>query len=289
MNFIYYRLFKFVDHKVKCTFNFNRSYWTTSAKFQSFASKSVNRSPYKFRSIPPTGWFLLIIPISTFSLGVWQVQRKKWKENLIIDLQTKTGSDPVPLPESLEDIYKLEYQPVYVKGTFLHDKELYIGPRSLLLKGDASTQSTLVTSRGNSSHGYLVITPFKLVDRNELILVNRGWVPTKKKDPSRRHKGQTEGIVDVVGLVRLHENRPTFIPKNEEGSNTYFYRDLHQLSAATGSLPVLLDATNEFDVPEGPIGGQTRISLRNEHLSYILTWFSLSGATSFMWYKRFFK
>lgn len=66
---------------------------------------------------------------------------------------------------SLEDIYKLEYRPVFVKGYFLHDKELYIGPRSLLLKGDASTQSTLVTGKGNTSHGYLVITPFKLADR----------------------------------------------------------------------------------------------------------------------------
>lgn len=45
---------------------------------------------------------------------------------------------------------------------------MYIGPRSLLLKGDASTQSTLVTGKGNTSHGYQVITPFKLADRKYL-------------------------------------------------------------------------------------------------------------------------
>lgn len=59
---------------------------------------------------------------------------------------------------------------------------------------------------------------------SETVLVNRGWVPVKNKDPSRRDKGQIKGIVDVVGVVRLHENRPTFIPKNKKGSNTYFYR-----------------------------------------------------------------
>ncbi|KAJ8916898.1 hypothetical protein NQ315_013367 [Exocentrus adspersus] len=259
-----------------------------SVKFHSTASKSVPRPP-KLKRIPLTGWFLLVIPASTFSLGVWQIYRKRWKENLIADLKSRIDSDPVSLPKSLEEVYKLEYKTVHVKGYFLHDKELYIGPRSLLLKGDASTQSALIMGKGNTSHGYQVITPFKLVDRNETILVNRGWVPAKKKDQSRREKGQVEGIVDVIGVVRLHENRPTFSPKNKEKSNIFFYRDLQQLSDAAGTLPILIDATSEFDVPEGPIGGQTRVSLRNEHISYILTWFALCGATSFMWYKKFVK
>lgn len=90
-----------------------------------------------------------------------------------------------------------------------------------------------------------------------------------------------------MGVVRLQENRPTFTPKNQEGSNQWFYRDLEQMAQVTGALPVLLEATNDFDIPHGPIGGQTRLSLRNEHLSYILTWYSLSAATSFLWYKQF--
>lgn len=58
---------------------------------------------------------------------------------------------------------------------------------------------------------------------------------------------------------------------------------------ATGASPVFLDATNDFDVPDGPVGGQTRVSLRNEHLSYILTWYGLCALTSFMWYTQFLK
>lgn len=37
--------------------------------------------------------------------------------------------------------------------------------------------------------------------------------------------------------------------------------------------PVFLDAVSESTVPGGPIGGQTRVTLRNEHMSYILTWY----------------
>lgn len=70
--------------------------------------------------------------------------------------------------------------------------------------------------------------------------------------------------------------------------NTNF-RDLEKMTANTGASPIYLDATNDFDIPGGPVGGQTRITLRNEHLSYILTWFTLSGATSYMWYVKFLK
>lgn len=65
---------------------------------------------------------------------------------------------------SLEEIRQLEFRPVRVKGTFLHDKEIYIGPRTFLSAGDASTKSSLMTAK--SKTGYLVITPFKL-ENNE--------------------------------------------------------------------------------------------------------------------------
>lgn len=65
----------------------------------------------------------------------------------------------------MEEIENLEYCPVHVRGQFLHDKEIYLGPRSLLLRGDAATESSLMTRGRNKGNGYLVITPFKLADR----------------------------------------------------------------------------------------------------------------------------
>lgn len=52
-----------------------------------------------------------------------------------------------------------------MKGTFLHDKELYMGPRTLLQHGNASTESALVSNNQTKTQGYLVITPFKLSGR----------------------------------------------------------------------------------------------------------------------------
>lgn len=61
------------------------------------------------------------------------------------------------------------------------------------------------------------------------------------------------------------------------------------MCALTGASPIMLDATYESSVPSGPIGGQTRVTLRNEHLSYLLTWFSLSAITSYLWYRQILK
>ena len=46
---------------------------------------------------------------------------------------------------------------------------------------------------------------------------------------------------------------------------------------------------SESTVPGGPIGGQTNVNIRNEHLNYLITWYTLSAATLAMWYIRFVK
>lgn len=58
----------------------------------------------------------------------------------------------------------MEYNPVKVRGKFVHDKELLLGPRSIISKNVQAGQGGLITQQ-NSSTGYLVITPFKLENR----------------------------------------------------------------------------------------------------------------------------
>lgn len=43
--------------------------------------------------------FFQIIPITTFGLGTWQIQRREWKLDLIKMLKDRTMADPIPLPE----------------------------------------------------------------------------------------------------------------------------------------------------------------------------------------------
>lgn len=53
--------------------------------------------------------------------------------------------------------------------------------------------------------------------------MNRGWVAKAQKNPSHRKAGQIEDVVEVVGVVRKHENRPQFMP-NMKDNSLFLYR-----------------------------------------------------------------
>lgn len=57
----------------------------------------------------------------------------------------------------------MEYQAVKVTGQFLHNKELYLGPRTLIETEENRKKGGVLTIAPKS--GYLVITPFKLTGR----------------------------------------------------------------------------------------------------------------------------
>lgn len=209
-----------------------------------------------------------------------------WKENLISEMERKMKMNEVELPDDLEHLNTMEYQSVVLRGHFIHDREIYVGPRSLITpKGDMHDGGGGVFSKQSSTTGFLVITPFKLENREETILVNRGWVSKDIKNPEARREGQIEGTVEIKGIVRLDEPRPQFTP-NHRG-NLFFYRDLLKMSSLTFSDPFFVDQKFDPSLPQkAPIGGQTRVSLRNEHLSYVITWYSLSAFTAFLWWRR---
>ncbi|KAM6182562.1 surfeit locus protein 1 [Erethizon dorsatum] len=226
-------------------------------------------------------WLLLLIPVTAFGLGTWQVQRRKWKLKLIAELESRVMAEPVPLPADPMELKNLEYRPVKVRGHFDHSKELYMMPRTMV---DRAREAGRISS---TESGAFVVTPFHCTDLGVTILVNRGFVPRKKVNPETRQKGQVEGEVDLTGVVRLTETRKPFVPENNLERNHWHYRDLEAMARTTGADPIFIDADFKSTVPGGPIGGQTRVTLRNEHMQYIVTWYGLCAATSYLWFKKF--
>ncbi|XP_063424479.1 surfeit locus protein 1-like [Mytilus trossulus] len=235
------------------------------------------------------GIILLTVPVAAFCLGVWQIQRRIEKLELIKSLEEKTGNNPVPLPSKLDDIYDLEYQCVKVRGVFDHSKSIELGPRTNIKDAMYSSgHGGSLLSSGRQT-GFWLITPLKLSDRNATILVNRGWIPKNKDERKlyKRPETQPEGEVEIVGVVRTDEKKNSFTPKNNPGHNLWYYRDIEQIAKNLGTVPVYLDANLASTVRGGPIGGQTVVKLHNDHVSYIFTWFSLCAITGFLWYRKF--
>jgi len=200
-------------------------------------------------------------------LGVWQLQRLEWKEGLIAKIETRSKGPAI----SLEDATIMagqgkdpSYYRVRVTGRFDHTKERYL----------------FAVSDGNA--GWRVITPLTTQD-GKTVLVDRGFVPSDLKDPSKRAEGQIEGEVAVTGIVRMPDTQRLFTPDNEPDANQWFWRDLASMAQSMFPekpkelAPFLLEA-EKGEVPGGwPEGGQTRLEIPNNHLQYAITWFLLAA------------
>jgi len=202
--------------------------------------------------------------LGLLALGTWQVERRAWKLDLIERVDQRVAAAPVapPGPADWPGISAAadEYRHVSVAGTFLNDHE---------------TQVFASTDLGT---GYWVVTPLRTAD-GTVILVNRGFVPTDRRDPATRPAGQAAGPVTVIGLLRLTEPKGGFLRSNDPAAERWYSRDVAAIAKArdlTDVAPYFVDA-EASGADSWPRGGLTVVTFRNSHLVYALTWFALAA------------
>ncbi len=206
----------------------------------------------------------LMVMAILLGLGFWQLDRLGQKRELIAKIAEGAVSEPVLAPGFSEprDI-DFEYRRVTATGTFRHDLEI---PVYAIAPGGAP--------------GYRIHTP---LERNSggVILVNRGWVPTALKDQASRAEGLSPGVVTVVGRLRHPGAKARFTPENQPQTNAWFWLDL-DLAASERGLENLayyvIEAAADPDSPGPPRGATNLPYIANNHLGYMLTWFSLALA-----------
>src|SRR5262250_1284657 len=130
------------------------------------------------------------------SLGLWQLDRKAWKEGLIATIEQRLSAPPValPLPSTWPQFRAAadEFLRVAVTAEFLNDREALVYTSGSSLR------------EGSSGPGYWVFTPARLAG-GALVMVNRGFVPDGKQDPLARPEGQVAGPIKMVGALRWPE------------------------------------------------------------------------------------
>src|SRR4029434_6673180 len=86
-----------------------------------------------FRLRPMLWPTVISLPIFVFTLGlgVWQMERREWKRDLLDRIATNQAAAPMPLDELLRgDPLRREYGRVTVSGTVLAEQGLALGARS---------------------------------------------------------------------------------------------------------------------------------------------------------------
>ena len=209
--------------------------------------------------------FAAVCALGFATLGVWQVERLAWKNDLVAAVEARSTAAPLDLNEAdwgAIDPELSEYQRVSVRGRF---------------EGD-DTLSQAVTVHGG---GFWVMTPLAL-DDGRALLVNRGFVTAAERDAGI---ARPDDAVAVTGLLRASEPDGGFLRSNDPDAGRWYSRDVAEIGAASGIdnlAPFFVDADATHE--SYPVGGLTVLTFSNNHLLYALTWFGLTLLSLFALY-----
>lgn len=203
---------------------------------------------------------LILIALALFAtlgfvaLGVWQVERRTWKLDLIAKVEARTHAAPVPIADARGE----EYRRVTLTGSFLNDRP------------------TWVQALTECGAGFWLLTPMRTGQGT--VLVNRGFVP------DRAPRRGPDGPATVTGLLRLSEPGGGFLRANDPAAGRWYSRDVAAIARARNLGPVapfFVDADATPNPGGYPLGGLTVVQFNNNHLVYALTWFGLAGLSAF--------
>ena len=211
---------------------------------------------FKPRLVPLVSFLLALLIL--LSLAFWQVKRLVWKTNLIEQRITSFEADPKNLVD-IKKPYENEFKKVFIEGKLLNQFEFFMPALSK-----------------NGNNGFHIIVPMQ-VDK-KTILFDTGWIPLNKREKNKRLENIVYSKKKFTAVIRLPGRKGYFQPDNDSIKNFWFFVE-PELMEQTISMQLekkfYLEAFDNG--PNGyPLGNQTRIYLRNNHLQYAITWFLIS-------------
>lgn len=217
-------------------------------------------------------FFCVLICGGLFALGVWQLKRLEWKENLIKTMEYNSRQSPVVFPFNFEPKENPEFRKVVLSGYYLHSQEIYIGAKYF-----------------GKKLGYYLFTPFMLEDQT-IVIINRGWVPNNKDKQEPGEVFRSNNLTLINGIIRKTDHKQWVFPENIPEEGKWFWVDLAGIAKYFRSInndsvvrPILIQATDEKNEKEYPKILPSEFHLQNDHLQYAITWFSLMIAMIIMY------
>jgi cytochrome oxidase assembly protein ShyY1 len=238
-------------------------------------SASVRR-----RGVAGLGIFTLAMVAVFVGLGVWQLQRRVEKRELISALNERLAAAPVALP-----------QPAQWGGLTPATDEFR---RVTFTATYAALPDAMVYSSGSavredvSGPGTWAFLPARLAD-GAIVAINAGFVQNTMQDRAQQDRAAgrliTNQPIKLTGYMRFPERAGTLTPSENRAKRLWFTRDHLAMARALGwseggrqVAPFYVDL--ESPVPESgiPKPGPLQVHLKDDHLQYAITWFALAGA-----------
>lgn len=222
---------------------------------------------HKLILIKPS-WLIFLVTIVGIvffsSLGVWQLQRAEFKKQILLENEKRKNSAPINIQLPISDPTTLRFNRVHIQGKYISDKQFVL---------DNQTYQHKV--------GYNIFTPFMLESSNQVVLVDRGWVPIgNSRDVMPNVLVKTEKR-SIIGTIYVPYGEPFHIGGIDNGESTWprrvQYLDFNEMQERLqmNILPLTIrldpDQSDGF-VRQWPVFSFTP----SRHLGYAVQWFALT-------------
>ncbi|MGJ4940098.1 SURF1 family protein [Bradyrhizobium sp. HKCCYLS1011] len=220
--------------------------------------------------------FTVVMVALFIGLGVWQLQRRAEKHALIAALTERVSATPVALPPPSEwralgagtdEFRRVTFSATYAK---LPDAMAYSA-------GSAVREDV-------SGPGTWAFLPARLPS-GDLVVIDAGFVANTMQERGVEDRAAGKLItgepVTLTGYLRFPESAGLLTPAENRDKRLWFTRDHLAMAKALGwgeVAPFYVDL--EAPVPDNgiPKPGPLTPHLRDEHMQYAITWFSLAMA-----------
>ncbi|WP_405402861.1 SURF1 family protein [Paracoccus sp. Ld10] len=190
-------------------------------------------------------------------LGLWQLDRRDWKEGMLAQITAGIQADPVPLPDTIDP--SMKYLPVTVTGT------------------TTGAEIDVLSHTREEGAGYQVVSRF-VTDDGRAILLDRGFVPQEA-----RRLDRPPVRLQVTGNLHWPQDASSSTPAPNMDENIWFARDVDAMAVTLDTLPVLVVASAITGDNQGARPLPVAIDgIPNNHLSYAMQWFMIAATWAVM-------
>ena len=220
--------------------------------------------------------FTLVMVAAFVGLGLWQLQRRVEKHALIAALTERLAANPQPLPPPAQWSAlapdRDEFRRVQFSATYQTRLDAMVYSSGSAVRDDIS---------GPGTWAFL---PARLPS-GQIVVINAGFVQNTMQDRSQQDLAVTWLIanepVTFSGYIRFPEAAGVLTPAENIAKRLWFTRDHFAMARALGwgeVAPFYIDLEAPVPASGIPKPGPLTIHLKDDHLQYAITWFTLAGA-----------
>jgi cytochrome oxidase assembly protein ShyY1 len=220
--------------------------------------------------------FTAVLIAIFIGLGVWQLQRRAEKHALIAALDARVGTAPVALPPPSQwrtlDAVHHEFRRVGFTATYAKLPDAMVYSAGSAVREDVS---------GPGTWAFL---PARLPS-GETVVIEAGFVANTMQQREIENRAVDKLVtgepVTLTGYLRFPESAGLLTPAENRTARLWFTRD-HMAMANTLGWGAVAPFYIDLETPEPANGipkpGPLTPHLRDEHMQYAITWFSLAAA-----------